>query len=48
MWWFEIGSSNVDVSDRATPYTGTSSTNKEEEIYATNLFGTNEENKDEG
>ena len=44
----EIGSSNVDASNGATPYTGTSSTNKEEEISATNIFGTNEENKDEG
>jgi len=35
------------VRDRATTDVRTSRTNKEEDIYTSNVFGTNEENKDE-
>jgi hypothetical protein len=35
------------VRDRATTDFRTSITNKEEDIYTSNVFGTNEENKDE-
>ena len=35
------------MRDKATTDVRTSRTNKEEDIYTSNVFGTNEENKDE-